>query len=134
MTLVVDASALVALLADSGDEGHWATRQLFGEDLVAPALIVFEVANTLRRHEAARLIDRRTAEAAHAELLSMPLSLIPYHYLASRAWELRSNFTVFDAAYVAAAEVLGSVLVTADRRISRGPGVRCRIVTFPSER
>ena len=39
MTLVVDASALVALLADSGDEGHWATRQLFGEDLVAPALI-----------------------------------------------------------------------------------------------
>jgi len=33
-------------------------------------------------------------------------------------WELRENLTPYDAAYVALAEVTGSVLVTGDERIT----------------
>jgi predicted nucleic acid-binding protein len=44
-----------------------------------------------------------------------------------RAFELRANVTPYDAAYVALAESLGYTLVTADARLARSPGVRCRV-------
>ena len=37
------------------------------------------------------------------------------------------SVTAYDAAYVALAEVLESALVTADRRLDRADGVRCKI-------
>ena len=42
-----------------------------------------------------------------------------------RVWELRENLTVYDAAYVALAEALDVVLLTADRRLARATGTRC---------
>jgi len=44
-----------------------------------------------------------------------------------RCWELRHNLTVYDAAYIALAEQLDVVLVTADRRLAAAPGTRCSI-------
>jgi predicted nucleic acid-binding protein len=41
--------------------------------------------------------------------------------------ELRQNLTPYDAAYVALAELLDAVLVTGDKRLSRSPGLRCRV-------
>ena len=35
-----------------------------------------------------------------------------------RAWTLRDNITTYDAMYVALAEQLGAVLITADRRLA----------------
>ena len=53
----------------------------------------------------------------------------PYEVLAPRAWAMRPNLTVYDAAYVALAEMTDATLVTLDRRIGGAPGVRCRVVT-----
>ena len=47
--------------------------------------------------------------------------------LLPRMWELRENLTPYDAAYVALAEVTGSVLVTGDERITASPAARCAI-------
>ena len=44
-----------------------------------------------------------------------------------RAWELRDNVTVYDAVYVALAELLDAPLVTADSRLAKAPGIGCRI-------
>ena len=44
-----------------------------------------------------------------------------------RAWELRANATVYDAVYVALAELLDAPLVTADGKLANAPGIRCRI-------
>lgn len=44
-----------------------------------------------------------------------------------RAYELRTNVTAYDAAYVPLAETLGCDLVTADRRLAGAPGPRCRV-------
>ena len=41
--------------------------------------------------------------------------------------ELRSNVTPYDAVYVALAEVLECVLLTADRRLASAPRVRAEI-------
>lgn len=125
--VVCDASAVVAMLVDSGPDGAWATAELTGSGLAAPSLLPFEVSNIIRRHELAGLITADQANQAHADLLDLEIEQWPYELLAPRAWQLRGNVTTYDASYVALAELLRSTLVTLDRRIKRAPGVRCAV-------
>jgi predicted nucleic acid-binding protein len=53
----------------------------------------------------------------------------PYEILAPRAWQLRHNLSIYDAGYVALAEVIEATLVKLDRRIGGTPGLRCTIAT-----
>jgi predicted nucleic acid-binding protein len=62
------------------------------------------------------------------------MQLWPYPPLAERAWQLRSNFTTYDATYVGLAELLGASMITLDTRLARAPGARCPIVAYPPER
>jgi len=126
---VGDSSTVVALLLDSGGDGRWATHQLTGPELAAPSLFAYESANIIRRHELAGLITTDQASQAHADLLDLTIEQWPYHLLAHRTWELRRNLSVYDASYVALAELLDATLVTLDRRIGRAPGLRCAIAT-----
>lgn len=125
---VCDASAVVAVLLDSGPDGQWATAALGGAELAAPGLLAFEAANIIRRHELADLITADQAAQAHADLLDLAIEQWPYEVVAPRVRELRRNLTVYDASYVALAELLDVTLVTLDRRIGRAPGVRCTVV------
>lgn len=127
--VVCDASAIVAILLDNGSDGRWATDAITGMDLVAPSLLPFEAANILRRHELAKLITADQATQAHADLLELTIEHWPYELLTPRAWQLRSNLTMYDASYVALAELLDVALVTLDRRIGRVPQLRCPVVT-----
>ena len=130
MTRVVcDASALVAVLLDSGPDGQWATDALGGGPLAAPSLVRFEVANVVRRHELARMVSADQAAQAHADLLDLAIEEWPYELLAARTWELRRNLSSYDASYVAVAEVADATLITLDRRIAAAPGVRCAVAT-----
>ena len=126
--LTCDASVLVAMLVDGGPAGQWATRVTSeAGDLLAPELAVFEAANILRRHELAQLITADQAAQAHADLLQLPLDLWPYELLATRAWQLRANLSIYDGSYVALAEMTATPLATLDVRISRAPGVGCPV-------
>ena len=124
-----DASALVALLLDSGPDGRWAADALSGADIGAPALLGFECANILRRHELAGRVSSDQAAQAHADMLDLAIEHWPYELLAARIWELRGNLSSYDAGYVALAELTAATLVTLDRRIGRAPGLRCTIAT-----
>jgi predicted nucleic acid-binding protein len=64
---------------------------------------------------------------ALADLEDADLDRVGHRQLLSRAWQLRANLTVCDAAYVALAEALRCPLVTADARLARSPGPRCPI-------
>jgi predicted nucleic acid-binding protein len=125
--VVCDASALVAVLLDSGADGAWAAAQLGDARLAAPDLVTYETANVIRRTELAQLISADLAAQAHADLLDLAVELWPYELLAPRVWELRHNLSVYDAAYVAVAERLGATLVTLDARIAGAPGLQCAI-------
>ncbi len=127
--VVCDASALVALLLDAGSDGRWATEELTGAELIAPTLVGFEAANIIRRHELAGLTGADQAAQAHADLLDLAIEHWPYVLLAPRAWQLRQNLSIYDAGYVALAELTDATLVTLDRRISSAPGLRCTIAT-----
>jgi len=45
--------------------------------------------------------------------------------LLARAGELRDSVSAYDAQYVSLAEVLEALLLTADGRLARAPGLRC---------
>jgi predicted nucleic acid-binding protein len=113
------------MLLDGGPDGDWATRALDGAVLIAPDLIGFE---TLTRSGVTRSGACQAAQA-HADLLDLSIEHRPYELLAGRAWELRHDLSVYDASYVALAELTGSTLVTLDQRMPSAPGVRCAIAT-----
>lgn len=127
--LVCDASAVVAMLIDGGPAGRWATAALTDAELAAPSLIAFEAANIFRRHELAGLVGSDQAAQAHRDLLDLTIEQWPYELLAGRAWELRRNLPIHDGCYVALAELLGSTLVTLDKRIGGAPDLRCAVAT-----
>ncbi|MDA0352841.1 MAG: type II toxin-antitoxin system VapC family toxin [Chloroflexi bacterium] len=129
MTLVVDASVVVAALIDDGPTGAWAEDLIAGGDLVAPHLLPVEVANVLRRAECAARISRDVASLAHESLLQLPVALVPYEALGRRVWELRQSVMAYDAWYVALAEALGTGLATLDLRLVGAPGPSCQFVT-----
>ena len=127
MTIVVDASLVVAALVDSGHEGQWAERTIAEQSLAAPELVLVEASNILRRLERADEISSLEATASHADLLQLDVELVPFAPFARRVWALRNNLTSYDAWYVALAETLTCALATLDRRLARAPGSECRI-------
>lgn len=125
--IVVDASVVVTALADDGDDGDRTRLRLRGERLVAPHLIDLEVVSAWRRLAAAGGLDERRATLAREDLGALRIERVPHGPLLSRIWELRDNLTVYDAAYVALAEVLDVTLLTADARLAAASGARCEI-------
>lgn len=132
MTLVVDASLVVAALADAGGDGRWAESLLAGDALAAPHLMPVEAASILRRATLAGDISADVASLAHRDLLDLRVELFPYHPCAARAWELRDNVTCYDGWYVAVAELLDAPLATLDGRLANSPGPRCRFLLPPA--
>lgn len=122
---VVDASVVVTVLADA-QHASWAEAQLAGDSggrsLWVPHLIDAEVGQALRREVATRRLDEDRAGAALLGLVRMPLRRIDHSGLLNRAWQLRHNFSFYDGLYVALAELLGTSLITLDRRLARAAG------------
>ncbi|HLF79013.1 MAG TPA: type II toxin-antitoxin system VapC family toxin [Dehalococcoidia bacterium] len=132
MTLVVDASVVVAALVDSGPQGTWAEQILSSDSLAAPHLMLVEAANILRLAALSGDISDDQASLAHADLVALSVELFPYEPLALRVWELRANVTAYDAWYVALAEALAIPLATFDQRLARATGPQCEFWTHAS--
>jgi predicted nucleic acid-binding protein len=125
VTLVVDASVVVAALVDTSADGRWAEEILLSDHLAAPHLLPVEVGNILRRLALHGEVSEDAASLAHADLLDLRVTLFPYVLDAWRTWELRHNLSAYDAWYVALAESLDTELATLDTRLARAPGPRC---------
>lgn len=105
--------------------------------LEVPAVFPAEVLSAVRSQHLRGDIGDRAALTARRALAGVRRVDHPFEPLAERIWQLRSNVTVYDAWYVALAEVLGATLVTADRRLVGATGPRCQIAdvrTFAAER
>ena len=126
MTVVVDASVVVAALVDSGSDGRWAEEVIASDDVAAPHLLPVEAGNILWRLAIHGEISEDAAALAHADLLDLRVALFPYALDGWRTWELRHTLTMYDAWYVALAESLEVDLATLDTRLARAPGPRCR--------
>lgn len=104
--LLGQAAAVEAVLAVAGDPL---------DPFHGPALVEPETLNAIRGLERGRKITQPVADRAASELAGTRMVLYSFGALHRRAWELRHNLSVYDASYVALAELLdGSVLLTAD--------------------
>jgi predicted nucleic acid-binding protein len=126
--IVVDASVVANALADDGEDGDQARRRLIdGGELAAPDLVDVETVSVLRRRWRAGDLTARRFSAAVDDLADLAMVRLPTLPLMRRAYELRTNVTPYDATYVALAEHLDWTLLTADRRLSRAPGIPCNV-------
>ncbi len=117
--IVVDASVLLeVLLRTPAGLAMEALVFATGQSLHAPHLVDVEVAHVVRRYAASGDIDGARGGMALADLVDLPLRRYPHDLLLPRIWALRHNFTAYDAAYVALAEVLDAKLLTRDRRLA----------------
>lgn len=125
--IVVDASVIAPALADDDADGERARSRLQRERLTAPEVLDLEVVSVIRKALLSGALNRRRAGLALADLIDLDLERVSHRRMLARIWELRQNLTPYDAAYVALAETIDATLVTADRRLSLAPGLRCTI-------
>jgi len=126
--IVLDASAAVALLVDSGPLGAQVGSTVLQHEVAYPSLLPYEVVSALRRLAATETISAQLASSALRDAALLDGQQFECVELSSRVWELRHNISTYDASYVALAELLQVPLLTLDSRLRTAPGVRCEFV------
>ncbi|GAA2384934.1 PIN domain-containing protein [Streptomyces glaucosporus] len=124
--IVVDCSALIAFLTDSGRRGQQARSRIAQETrLHAPHLIDTEIASALLGLARGTRGGVPKVTASELDEHFKTYAALPIHRreaapLLPRVRVLHANLSAYDATYVALAEMLGVPLITADARIKKG--------------
>lgn len=118
--LVADASAIVELLMATPD-GLAIEEHLFagGEIVAAPHLLDVEVLHVLHRLDRTKRVTARRSEQMLDDLGDLAITRYDHEILRPAMWRLRHNLTMYDAAYVALAELLGARIVTCDAKLAQ---------------
>ena len=128
--IVLDASVVVELLTN-GALADSLRRDLAesGDSFIVPHLLDVEVASALRRLVAGQRIDSYRSQEFLDGLAMLPAERYSHTPLLGRIWELRHNFTAYDAAYIALAEATNSDLYTSDEKLCKGHRARVTLFT-----
>ena len=73
---------------------------------------------------------RATRSQSRRVFDGLPWARYSHEPLSDRIWELRHNFSAFDATFVSLSELLDIPLITSDARMAAAPGHRARIESF----
>ncbi|HEX9854453.1 MAG TPA: type II toxin-antitoxin system VapC family toxin [Acidimicrobiia bacterium] len=125
--LVVDASVLYEIVADTPQAEVMRARIAADPDHAAPHVLDVEVFSVIRRHWMEGRLDSTAASQAVDDLFAWPGQRYSHRPLLDRAWTLRSDVRGWDAMYVALTEALDATLVTTDQRLAAASGPACRI-------
>lgn len=130
--IVADASVVVAALLLADAAGDVAREALLSDEAHAPHVLDIEATSAIRRTVLARRLSPLDARAHLGDLRDLAITRHAHEALLDRILELRDSVSAYDGSYVALAEVLGATLVTADARLARAPGPRCRMRLIPA--
>ncbi len=116
--IVIDASAMVEALIgrDVVDE----LLDALTDGVSAPHLLDIEVLSVLRGLLLSGKLDPAAAEEARRDHFAFAMHRYEAAPLADRIWELRHQYTSYDATYLALAEAMGAPLYTYDAKLDSG--------------
>ena len=128
--IVLDASVVVELLTN-GRLADSLRRELSGrsDSFIVPHLLDVEVVSALRNLTAGLRLDSHRSEQLFRALAALPVERYPHTPLLGRVWELRHNFTAYDAVYIALAEATNSILYTSDAKLRKGHRAKVVLLT-----
>ena len=129
--IVLDASAAIDWLLQT-PAGRRIENRIYSrsETLQSPELLDHEVTQVLRRLVRQGFIPAQRANQAVSDLVDLRISRYQHLVLLPRIWQLRHNFSAYDAAYIGLAETLRAPLVTRDARLASVSGHAARIELF----
>jgi predicted nucleic acid-binding protein len=127
--IVLDASAALGVLLGSPPHAPALRARLGrpGETVHVPHLFDLEVLAAIRRHVLRGRLSTDRASRALAALGELRATRYSHAPFRERIWELRTNLTPYDAAYLALAEVLKAPLVTLDAALVEVPGLAAEV-------
>jgi predicted nucleic acid-binding protein len=128
LAIVLDASAAVELLLRT-EAGRRARTVLRGTPIASPAHLDAEVLSALGRLSREGLLSESSVGVRLRALARAPINRYSLAPLLAASWDLRDNVALRDALYVCLARRIEATLVTADRSLSRAPGLEIA-VTF----
>jgi predicted nucleic acid-binding protein len=116
--IVLDASVAVEVLGDTQAGKRIAVLLSTERILHAPHLLDLEVASAFRRQSKLGAVDPERVAQALALHQKLRIMRHPHYPYLDRIWNLRHNFTAYDACYLALAEALGATLLTRDKALA----------------
>jgi predicted nucleic acid-binding protein len=129
--IVLDTSAAIHALATTAINPELTQRIAGAGSLHAPHLIDSEMLAALAGLVRGRKLTSHRALDAQQDFADLPIVRYPLAGVAERVWELRHSVAIYDACFVALAEVLSAPLVTSDQRLARSRGHRASIELYP---
>ena len=124
LPVCVDANIVVALVTTETQSEKalalWAEWMRGGVQVVAPALLRYEVTSALRRKVVRGAMSLQDARRALEETLALDIELLDPSELSPRALDLAARFNrpaAYDAHYLALAEMMEGEFWTADERL-----------------
>ncbi len=125
--IVVDASAMVEGLI--GRDLDTELLDVLAGALAAPYLLDVEVMSALRGLHLGGKLDVAIAEQAVQDHFAFTIARYGIEPMAQRIWQLRHQFTTYDACYLALSEALDAPLYTCDSKLaSSGHSANVRVV------
>jgi predicted nucleic acid-binding protein len=100
--IVVDASAMIEALV--GRDADHELLDSLQTSVHAPHLLDVEILSVLRGLTFSGKLAPDAADHARADYFALTTARYEVHGLADRVWELRHNYTTYDACYLALAE------------------------------
>lgn len=126
--IVIDASAMVEALV--GREVDAGLLDALTGDIEAPHLLDVEVLSVLRGLVLGGKLGLGEAVQARQDHFAFAITRHEIEPMADRVWELRHQFTSYDATYLALAEALQAPLLTCDGKLAtNGHNAEVRLVS-----
>jgi predicted nucleic acid-binding protein len=114
--IILDASAVIEFLLRAESVPELTTALLDVETIASPVILDLEILNVLRRQIQDKRVTTLRAEQALELYWALPFERFDTSLLVNKIWQLRNNFTSYDASYIALSEFLEVPIYTKDKK------------------